>query len=224
MSRESFVISESRNNKPLERSQKRFSSATVASSINLRRPFDLMEVTTDEPWRKPGRCSSCGLFKSDFGEAPDFYGHCKMYQRSGSRQGSNFACDQYEPMAGFDALTRSADHDRHFTDPALIGKKPDKKTKTIRRASRSSGTTRRSTAKPKAPSVAEVLTTWRTLIGSRTLDDAKKYDVRASYELHDLVDHSKFDLGVVVETVGHNKVKVLFRTGERILITRYGQS
>jgi hypothetical protein len=179
-----------------------------------------METTAEPNWRKPGRCSSCRLFESDFGETPDLYGHCKMYKRSGSRQASNFACDEYSPMEGFDPLTQSANHDRHFTDPSLINKKPEK---TTRRSTRSSGTTRRSTAKPKAPTETENMTSWRSHLGSRTLDDATKYDVRADYTVNDVIDHSKFDLGVVTETVGHNKIKVLFRSGERILITRYGQ-
>ena len=40
-----------------------------------------------------------------------------MYPRAGSRQAVDFACGQYAPAEGFDDLTKSADHERNFTDP-----------------------------------------------------------------------------------------------------------
>ena len=60
-----------------------------------------------EDWRKPGRCSSCALFEVDYGAAPEFYGHCKMYPRAGARGSTAYACAEYKPVAGFEALTGS---------------------------------------------------------------------------------------------------------------------
>ncbi|MEZ4268055.1 MAG: hypothetical protein R3F39_16945 [Myxococcota bacterium] len=58
-------------------------------------------------WRKLGRCSACAFFMVDYGEEPDFHGHCKIHPRSGSRAANDFACPEYKPLAGFDDLTRS---------------------------------------------------------------------------------------------------------------------
>jgi len=79
-----------------------------------------MDLGGGDTWRKAGRCSSCSLLAVDFGDPPDIYGHCKMYLRSGSRRGTDFACQQYEPASGFEALTKSADIDRRYTDPTYF--------------------------------------------------------------------------------------------------------
>jgi hypothetical protein len=42
-------------------------------------------------------------------------------------------------------------------------------------------------------------------------------------DLDDLIDHSKYDLGIVIEKLEGSKVKVAFKNGERVLITCYGQ-
>jgi hypothetical protein len=173
-------------------------------------------------WRKDGRCSSCSLFESDFGEAPEVYGHCKRYRRSGSRQASDFACDQYKPSEGFAELTRSADHERNFTDVALI--KAQKKAEKEPRKRRVAGTPRvTKKAAAAAQSASEYDADWRKRVGGRTLDDATRYRVTEAYEVNDLIDHPKYALGVVIELVDRKKVKVAFRSGEKLLITRYGQ-
>ncbi len=69
-----------------------------------------MSDGSDSPetgWRKLGRCSACVFFLVDYGEEPDFHGHCKIHPRSGSRAANDFACPEYKPLAGFDDLTRS---------------------------------------------------------------------------------------------------------------------
>ena len=169
-------------------------------------------------WRKDGRCSSCSLFVQDFGAPPEVYGHCKRYRRSGSRQASDYACDQYAPADGFAQLTRSADHDRNFTDANLI-----RRQKAAEKAPRK----RRVAGAPKAKRVkkspAEYHADWRSRIGGRTLSDAKKYKITEAYELNDLIDHPKYELGVVIELISMTKVRVAFRSGEKLLITRYGQ-
>ena len=173
-------------------------------------------------WRKDGRCSSCALFTQDFGAPPDVYGHCKRYRRSGSRQASDFACDQHEPAAGFDKLTRSADHDRNFTDATLIRKQ--KAAEKAPRKRRVAGTPRvTKKAASAALSAAVYDAEWRKGVGGRTLDDAKRYQITDAYEVNDLIDHPKYALGVVVEVISPKKVKVAFRIGEKLLVTRYGQ-
>ena len=183
-----------------------------------------MSEETDTDWRKGGRCSSCTLFTTDFGSAPEFYGHCKMHTRSGSRKSTDFACDEYDPMKGFAALTRSADHDRHFTDPTLIEQAKKEKKPAARKKKRA--TTRKPTKAEEraALSMAERLAAWQSAVGARTLDDAERYDVRKTFEEGALIDHAKYELGVVTRELPGNKLTVLFRDGERTLIHRHGQS
>jgi hypothetical protein len=57
---------------------------------------------SDESWRKQGTCGACSHFRSDFGEAPELYGHCKMYLRTGSRGAPDYACKEFKPLPGFD--------------------------------------------------------------------------------------------------------------------------
>jgi len=52
-------------------------------------------------WRKNGTCGACTHFTTDFGEAPAYYGHCKMYQRNGSRASSDATCHEFQPLEGF---------------------------------------------------------------------------------------------------------------------------
>jgi hypothetical protein len=70
---------------------------------------------------------------------------------------------------------------------------------------------------------ADYESAWRQRLGSRTLDDARKYRITEAYDLDDLIDHPKYDLGIVIENLEGSKVKVAFKNGERVLITRYGQ-
>lgn len=70
------------------------------------------EGSADGSWRKDGRCSACRFFAIDFGDAPDFYGHCKMHTRPGAREARDYACPEYRPLAGFEDLTGSTSLDR----------------------------------------------------------------------------------------------------------------
>lgn len=58
-------------------------------------------------WRQSGKCGACAHFAVDFGDAPVFHGHCKMYPRVGARESSAYACGEYRALAGFEDLTRS---------------------------------------------------------------------------------------------------------------------
>jgi len=53
-------------------------------------------------WRKDGTCGACTFFRDDFGQAPELYGHCKIYPRAGSRCSTDFTCPEFKPLPGFD--------------------------------------------------------------------------------------------------------------------------
>ncbi|PKN58569.1 MAG: hypothetical protein CVU56_05240 [Deltaproteobacteria bacterium HGW-Deltaproteobacteria-14] len=55
-----------------------------------------------EDWRRQGTCGACVHFRSDFGEPPVLYGHCKMYTRMGARTSSDSTCGEFRPLPGFD--------------------------------------------------------------------------------------------------------------------------
>lgn len=55
-----------------------------------------------EDWRREGTCGACVHFRSDFGEPPVLYGHCKMYTRMGARTSSDSTCGEFRPLPGFD--------------------------------------------------------------------------------------------------------------------------
>ena len=117
-----------------------------------------------ESWRKEGRCSSCVYFETDYGADPDFYGHCKMYPRTGSRESSDWACAEYGPLEGFDRLTKSTSRE---LDIALAKEKARKNPPPVRQqgirrrvtessSSRSSSVVRRSPVN-KMPSMADLM-------------------------------------------------------------------
>ncbi len=74
-------------------------------------------------WRRNGTCGACSHFTVDFGEAPEFFGHCKMYQRTGSRDASDATCHEFQPLEGFadkvvlEARTTVPDSSRQRTAP-----------------------------------------------------------------------------------------------------------
>lgn len=57
---------------------------------------------SDESWRKNGTCGACSHFQTDFGQAPTFYGHCKMYPRNASRTSNDSTCHEFRPLPGFE--------------------------------------------------------------------------------------------------------------------------
>lgn len=54
-----------------------------------------------EDWRREGTCSACTHFRSDYGEPPVLYGHCKMYTRTGMRGSRDSTCGEFRPLPGF---------------------------------------------------------------------------------------------------------------------------
>lgn len=92
-------------------------------------------------WRKNGTCGACTHFTSDYGEAPDFFGHCKMYLRSGSRGSSDATCREFQPLEGFaekvvlEVRTTVPDSSRQRTAPgrSLVGGQTVSSSPVIRR-------------------------------------------------------------------------------------------
>lgn len=77
-----------------------------------------------DDWRRNGTCGACSHFQSDFGAEPDFYGHCKMYPRNGSRTSNDSTCHEFRPLEGFEekvvlnVRTHVPDSSRRSTAPA----------------------------------------------------------------------------------------------------------
>ncbi len=84
-----------------------------------------------EDWRKNGTCGACSHFQSDFGAAPNFYGHCKMYPRNGSRTSNDSTCHEFKPLPGFEekvvlqARTHVPDSSRRSAAPVYSERSGD---------------------------------------------------------------------------------------------------
>ncbi len=53
--------------------------------------------------------------------------------------------------------------------------------------------------------------------------EPRAYNVRDAFEARQVLAHSKFGKGVVLEELPGNRIRVLFEDSERVLINRYGQ-
>lgn len=85
-----------------------------------------------------------------------------------------------------------------------------------RKAAKSGGTRKKSTKKA-APRGGRK-TNWTTLVSARDLSQARSYKVSATFEEDELIDHSMFGVGVVLEAVPGNKIQVLFEAGSKLLV------
>jgi hypothetical protein len=89
---------------------------------------------------------------------------------------------------------------------------------------KSAGTKRPSEKGSGAPQTAEALhRRWQGLVSQRAGTAEKPYAVTSAYGPEDVVKHSQFGLGFIVEEVAFNRVKVLFQDAERTLVVRHGQ-
>ena len=50
------------------------------------------------------------------------------------------------------------------------------------------------------------------------LSGAKKYNISGCFEKDEIIDHSKFGIGVVLSIIKINKMEILFKDGPRLLI------
>ncbi len=72
-------------------------------------------------------------------------------------------------------------------------------------------------AKAKATKKESAESIWNTAMAGAS-EPAKAYAMTAEFAMGDLVDHPTFGKGVVEELIDHNKIKMVFETGEKILI------
>ena len=59
--------------------------------------------------------------------------------------------------------------------------------------------------------------TWSQLV-NRPANEIKKYSIKAAFQKGDVIDHIKFGLGHIENSVDNDKINVLFRDGTKILI------
>ncbi|MCC6621879.1 MAG: hypothetical protein IT385_11525 [Deltaproteobacteria bacterium] len=81
------------------------------------------------------------------------------------------------------------------------------------------------TAKQQAAAAlpAQIYKRWEELVGKRAGTPAQRYIVTESYGPDDVVEHTQFGLGFVLESTAWNRIKVIFQDAERTLIARHGQ-
>ena len=91
------------------------------------------------------------------------------------------------------------------------------------------GTSTRATGARKAASEAaaekelkELRRRWDAEIGKHADAPTRPYDVRGDFGKDDVIEHSKFGVGFVVEELQDKRIKVLFQDAERTLICRHG--
>lgn len=72
----------------------------------------------------------------------------------------------------------------------------------------------RAAKKPKARKVSE----WETRVGGLDRRKALSYRPAETFEAEQLMDHPSFGLGLVVAILTGSKIKVLFESGDKILV------
>ncbi len=50
------------------------------------------------------------------------------------------------------------------------------------------------------------------------LSNAKKYRIEGSFEKNEVINHSRFGIGIVSSVIQSNKVEILFKDGPRLLV------
>ncbi len=97
-------------------------------------------------------------------------------------------------------------HGEHMYRPNPPGESTKAKKSGVRKG--------RAAAKPKARKVSE----WETRVGGRDRREAIPYKPQETFEADQLMDHPKFGMGLILAPLAGDKVKVLFESGEKILI------
>jgi len=85
----------------------------------------------------------------------------------------------------------------------------------------SAKTSKQAASSPTAP--ANIYKRWEELVGKRAGTPAQRYQVTSAYGRDDVVEHTQFGLGFVLEEIAWNRIKVIFQDAERTLISRHGQ-
>lgn len=72
-----------------------------------------------------------------------------------------------------------------------------------------------STAAPQGPLSTEA---YHQLLSGRDLSRSRRYTIKETFSVDDVVDHKKFGIGLVTKMLGDQKIEVTFREGAKILI------
>ena len=79
-----------------------------------------------------------------------------------------------------------------------------------------------SSSLPKAPrTFVKNSEYWEQKLASRKSDQTKPYKPQANFMKGDVIQHSKFGLGIVEEIITSSKILVLFRDEERTLVQNH---
>ena len=91
-------------------------------------------------------------------------------------------------------------------------RKPKRKTTGVtKRAS----TTKKTPAAPQGPLSSEA---YHQMLSGRDLSRSRRYTIKETFTVDDVVDHKKFGIGLVTKMLGDQKIEVTFREGIKILI------
>ena len=61
---------------------------------------------------------------------------------------------------------------------------------------------------------------WEKMVNHVTSQEKIPYTFSGDFKVNDLIDHSTFGLGVVTHLLAGDKIQVIFKEGEKILIAR----
>ena len=91
-------------------------------------------------------------------------------------------------------------------------RKPKRKTTGVTKRAASKKST---TSAPQGPLSTEA---YHQLLSGRDLSRSRRYTIKETFEVDDVVDHKKFGIGLVTKMLGDQKIEVTFREGVKILI------
>ena len=92
-----------------------------------------------------------------------------------------------------------------------------------RKKKRVTGVTKRTTTKRATASTSTIdgplsSEAYTQLFSGRDLSRSRRYTIRESFTVDDIVDHKKFGIGLVTKLLGDQKIEVTFREGIKVLI------
>ena len=91
-------------------------------------------------------------------------------------------------------------------------RKPKRKTTGVTKRAASKKST---TIAPQGPLSTEA---YHQMLSGRDLSRSRRYTIKETFEVDDVVDHKKFGIGLVTKMLGDQKIEVTFREGAKILI------
>ncbi|MEC8050684.1 MAG: hypothetical protein VX210_07805 [Myxococcota bacterium] len=91
-------------------------------------------------------------------------------------------------------------------------RKPKRKTTGVTKRAASKKST---TSAPQGPLSTEA---YHQMLSGRDLSRSRRYTIKETFEVDDVLDHKKFGIGLVTKMLGDQKIEVTFREGAKILI------